>query len=657
MTEQLQSDERRPVNVFRVILIGTFLSVPFAFWLQYAELVLREGLFAVSSALPPPAIAGLFILALVHAGLNSAGRKHWLPREEVLLIYLFLLITVALASYGLIQQLVMHLAGGSFYSSNSNDFAPVLEKLPKWIAPQNPELIKKMFNGAGVDESYRAFMVPMIQGWLVPMFRWGLLVGAIYTFTWSLALVVEEQWIVAERMKFPLVTPPLELTTGAGGKSRIFDRGLLGSTSLKLGLLVAMFMNCSSFGMAFSPEFPNINLFWNTGFEVPPWNAGNMAMSYRPIALGIAFLAPADVSLSIWLFEFLKSAQRIFGAALGLGELRGTDMTGSLAKFPYHSEQATGAFLFFALLSLWMARKHLLSVCRSLTAKEKDPHIKRMQWACFGVLGSVAFIVIWLIFSGMFGGAVCAFLLLLVVLTITYARIRASAGVPLYGIKPDRPDVMLISMTGTSAFSTTSLAQMGPLGFLSLSYFPLLMATQLEGLKIAQETGVRRRDLTKVLFAALIVGFVVGLWTLFHVMYVQGADEFHRYIRRAPESSFRFAAGYLKSETGVDWYAASAVVAGFAFTGVLNVCRGLYWFWPINPLGYAISQTPATNQMWGMFLIAWIVKVLVMRYGGVRLYRRFVPFFLGLIFGQMVLVIVSNGLNIWLGTRIYVSAF
>jgi hypothetical protein len=58
-----------------------------------------------------------------------------------------------------------------------------------------------------------------------------------------------------------------------------------------------------------------------------------------------------------------------------------------------------------------------------------------------------------------------------------------------------------------------------------------------------------------------------------------------------------------------------------------------------------------------MFLIAWVTKVLVMRYGGVRLYRQFVPFFLGLIVGQMVLVIISNGLNIWLGTRIYVSAF
>ena len=40
-----------------------------------------------------------------------------------------------------------------------------------------------------------------------------------------------------------------------------------------------------------------------------------------------------------------------------------------------------------------------------------------------------------------------------------------------------------------------------------------------------------------------------------------------------------------------------------------------------------------------------------------RVRRDDLPFFLGLIVGQMVLVIISNGLNIWLGTRIYVSAF
>ena len=35
-------------------------------------------------------------------------------------------------------------------------------------------------------------------------------------------------------------------------------------------------------------------------------------------------------------------------------------------------------------------------------------------------------------------------------------------------------------------------------------------------------------------------------------------------------------------------------------------------------------------------LIAWLVKVLVLRYGGLHSYRRLLPFFFGLIMGESV---------------------
>jgi hypothetical protein len=36
-------------------------------------------------------------------------------------------------------------------------------------------------------------------------------------------------------------------------------------------------------------------------------------------------------------------------------------------------------------------------------------------------------------------------------------------------------------------------------------------------------------------------------------------------------------------------------------------------------------------------LIAWIIKALVLRYGGLRLYRQALPFFYGLILGESVI--------------------
>jgi hypothetical protein len=42
------------------------------------------------------------------------------------------------------------------------------------------------------------------------------------------------------------------------------------------------------------------------------------------------------------------------------------------------------------------------------------------------------------------------------------------------------------------------------------------------------------------------------------------------------------------------------------------------------------------DYMWMPFLIAWVIKAAVLRYGGMRLYRASLPFFLGLILGDYV---------------------
>ena len=55
-----------------------------------------------------------------------------------------------------------------------------------------------------------------------------------------------------------------------------------------------------------------------------------------------------------------------------------------------------------------------------------------------------------------------------------------------------------------------------------------------------------------------------------------------------------------------------------------------------DPVGYALANTPTMASTWMPFLIAWLCKALVLRYGGMRLYRRSLPFFLGLILGDFL---------------------
>ncbi len=67
---------------------------------------------------------------------------------------------------------------------------------------------------------------------------------------------------------------------------------------------------------------------------------------------------------------------------------------------------------------------------------------------------------------------------------------------------------------------------------------------------------------------------------------------------------------------------------------VLTWLRQRFLWWPLHPLGYPMASTFAMRNMWFSVLVAWAAKSLVLRYGGVPVYERSRPFFLGLILGD-----------------------
>jgi hypothetical protein len=49
-----------------------------------------------------------------------------------------------------------------------------------------------------------------------------------------------------------------------------------------------------------------------------------------------------------------------------------------------------------------------------------------------------------------------------------------------------------------------------------------------------------------------------------------------------------------------------------------------------------VADSWICQQAWFSVLVAWLLKALVVKFGGLPLYRRSVPYFLGLILGQIV---------------------
>jgi len=63
--------------------------------------------------------------------------------------------------------------------------------------------------------------------------------------------------------------------------------------------------------------------------------------------------------------------------------------------------------------------------------------------------------------------------------------------------------------------------------------------------------------------------------------------------------------------------------------------RHHFLWWPVHYLGFPIGATLPVIWSWFSIFIGWLLKGLVLKYGGVKLYRQLRPLFLGLILGHI----------------------
>jgi len=55
---------------------------------------------------------------------------------------------------------------------------------------------------------------------------------------------------------------------------------------------------------------------------------------------------------------------------------------------------------------------------------------------------------------------------------------------------------------------------------------------------------------------------------------------------------------------------------------------------PFHPLGFTLGSTWSMTYLWVSIFVGWLIKVMLLRYGGQRAYLRALPMFFGIILGD-----------------------
>jgi hypothetical protein len=164
-----------------------------------------------------------------------------------------------------------------------------------------------------------------------------------------------------------------------------------------------------------------------------------------------------------------------------------------------------------------------------------------------------------------------------------------------------------------------------------------VMASAATALKLAGEARLRPRAVVPVMLLGLVTALVASFWATLAMAYRYGGATMNDWFFRAgPQIPFDWLAKLLDQPQEVSRFGLGVAGGGALVMLALTAARQMFWWWPLHPVGWAIGSVWIMDQLWLTCALAWLLKTLTIRVGGIRAYRRARLAAIGLILGQFV---------------------
>lgn len=648
----LASCQERGVS-WRAILIGLILIWPNAWWIYMMEIVRYSGHPTTISLFFNSVLILLALIAL-NGFFRRVAPRLMFSQAELLTVYIMINISSALVSHDFIQVLVPGMTHPFFFANTTNQWSKLIVPYMKpWLSVRNKQALDGFYLG---NDNF--FAPDNLRWWITPIACWSAFIIVMVMSMLCLVMLLRKQWTERERLAYPLVQLPLDMTQPGAPLFR--DRLMWIGFALAGGI---DFWNGWSYLFPQLPMIPTKSIDLTHVFTTRPWNAmGWFPLCFYPFAIGLGILLPLDLSFSCWFFFIIWKAQFV------ISSWQGFDTPGT----PFVNEQSFGAYIGIAAFALWSSRRHFGNLLKGAVDWKRDLEDQNeplsYRLAGLGFLLGTVFMIGFAWLAGMRWWVATLFFVIYWLLALAITRMRAELGPPAHDLHDSGPDRMIALIAGTRALGahpgeanptgSATLTALSQFRWFNRAYRSFPMPFQLEGFKMAERARMNYRRLSLAMTLAVVVGTYAAFWAVLSLTYKYGAAA-----RMGPPAVPLIFGGepynrldsWLKTpqDVGLQRHTVEAIVAGFGLTIVLNTLRmRLAWF-PFHPVGYAVSSSWSMNLLWMSLLVAWALKGLMLRYGGLRMYRRALPFFMGLILGECV---VGGGwllTGVVLGIRTY----
>jgi hypothetical protein len=633
----------------RALIIGLIGAAAACFVVAWAELVVASIQIAICQ-FAPAAIGLLLIVVLVNAGVRAVTRRIGLQAHEVIVVYVMILVAALTCSRGLLERWLPALVAVNYYTNESNHWQTTFyPHIPQWAVPfdvkgggQQP-IVKSFYEGIRPGQP-----IPW-RPWAGPIAAWLVVVLALLFAYACLAAILRKQWVDNEKLTFPLVYLPLEMAKDQGGTGSFFSNRLTW-----IGFAIPTLVFTLNGIHCIVPSVPQIPVQYplSPAFSAMgrPWtDIGDVTAYCSLAALGFSFFLPAQLLFSLWAFFVFCRIENVvfstFGASFEAMPLYPTSI--------WNGYQVAGAY---AVLSAYLVKSslpHLRTIWREATTAREDPADREFlsyRVAIFGLIVSSAVAVYWFAALGMsVWMAVVELGVYLFMVVLVMARSVSEAGMLMTETSFRPVDIVRIFTTRTALGPSTLTALSFADAAFTRDLRGNLLSTFLDGLKMSDMVKLDRRHLFYAIAIALIVAIVLGGAIQIIIPYQRGAISLYGY-----SYQWNAMAGFQHFQPAIDApdkYDARLPVffaSGVGLTIFLAYMRMRYTWWPLAPLGLALSGSWSMIVFWFPIFIAWCLKSIILRYGGMKTYMNLRFFFLGLILGEFSQAVIWAAIaSIW----------
>lgn len=648
MSEPTTAPARGAVSA-RAVFIGVVLAAVLCAVTPYNDF--KVGATYIAGTQFP--VGSLFVLFVLAAGVNVVLRKlrpQWaFRRGELLTIWTLITVASGLPSSGMMRYFLPHIVAPTYFSNTTNNWQfKIWGASPGWLFVQDKAAADAFFVGYRRGQEH----IPW-AAWAGPLFFWGLLTVLFFVATFCVANVLRRQWVENEKFAFPLVTLPVLLAEEPRSGRLVNDFLRSPLLWVAVGLMTAVH---TLRGLhVLYPAIPNLPLEWNVSdwLTVRPWNTlGWFPMIIFFLAVGLAYLLPADVGFSLWFFFLFYKAEILLCT---LYNWQNSGPLGGLGQKEFHTLQAFGGSLGLFLWTLWTAKSHLRDVWDKAVGGARAAQIDDTR-EMFGYRATLAGLIVsyggiglWLWFAGVGVGLILFSLLLMTVTLVLISWVVTQAGMLFMQTTYASIDV-LGPTVGTAALKVSSLYTVYRWeGMFLYDTREMLIPSVLNGAKTADAAHFSPRPLFRAMILTLAVGLFVSAVASLWVPYYSGGGNSlttqgwtYRSAPTRPLGLFGGAASAPYPGAPTNYL---HVLGGFAGVLGLLILRAQFGV-GLHPIGFLGASVHAVHMLWFSIFLGWAAKSTLQRYGGMKGYTAGLPFFLGLILGDVlnsvVWIVIGN---------------